>query len=65
MFGVLSCRNGRPDQDYCLAIGVAHRATTEVCRSGSLLGSRVFCCDNLAFSGRGDNAPEAHAQRLP
>src|SRR5215468_2213035 len=22
MFGVLSCRNGRPDQDYCLAIGL-------------------------------------------
>lgn len=22
MFGVLSCRNGRPDLDYCLAVGI-------------------------------------------
>jgi hypothetical protein len=50
MFGVLSCRNGRPDQDYCLAIGLrsSYDRTLSV---GLVAGSRVFCCDNLAFSG--------------
>src|SRR6185295_13974528 len=50
MFGVLSCRNGRPDQDYCLAIGLrsSYDRTLSV---GLAAGSRVFCCDNLAFSG--------------
>lgn len=50
MFGVLSCRNGRPDQDYCLAIGLrsSYDRTLSV---GLMAGSRVFCCDNLAFSG--------------
>lgn len=50
MFGVLSCRNGRPDQDYCLAIGLrsSYDRTLSV---GLVAGSRVLCCDNLAFSG--------------
>ncbi len=50
MFGVLSCRNGRPDLDYCLAIGLrsSYDRTLSV---GLVAGSRVFCCDNLAFSG--------------
>jgi hypothetical protein len=50
MFGVLSCRNGRPDQDYCLALGL--RSSYDRSLSvGLVTGSRVFCCDNLAFSG--------------
>src|SRR5262245_2432996 len=50
MFGVLSCRNGRPDADYCLAIGL--RSSYDRSLSvGLVAGSRVFCCDNLAFSG--------------
>ena len=50
MFGVLSCRNGRPDDDYCLAIGLrsSYDRTLSV---GLVAGTRVFCCDNLAFSG--------------
>jgi hypothetical protein len=50
MFGVLSCRNGRPDRDYCLAIGLrsSYNRTLSV---GLVAGSRVFCCDNLAFAG--------------
>lgn len=50
VFGVLSCRNGRPDRDYCLAIGLrsSYDRTLSV---GLVAGSRVFCCDNLAFSG--------------
>jgi len=50
LFGVLSCRNGRPDQDYCLAIGL--RSSYDRSLSvGLVAGSRVFCCDNLAFFG--------------
>jgi hypothetical protein len=50
MFGVLSCRNGRPNADYCLAIGLrsSYDRTLSI---GLVAGSRVFCCDNLAFSG--------------
>jgi hypothetical protein len=30
MFGVLSCRNGRPEQDYCLALGIRSYAKMSV-----------------------------------
>jgi hypothetical protein len=50
MFGVLSCRNGKPEQDYCLALGI--RSSYDRSLSvGLVAGTRVFCCDNLAFSG--------------
>jgi len=50
MFGVLSCKNGQPDADYCLAIGL--RSSYDRSLSvGLVAGTRVFCCDNLAFSG--------------
>ena len=50
MFGVLSCRNGRPDRDHGLALGV--RSSYDQSLSvGLVAGSRVFCCDNLTFSG--------------
>ena len=50
MFGVLTCTNGTPDGDYALAIGVrnSYDRTLSV---GLVAGTRVFCCDNLAFSG--------------
>jgi hypothetical protein len=50
MFGVLTCGNGVPDRDYALAIGVRNSYDRSLA-VGLTLGSRVFCCDNLAFSG--------------
>ncbi len=50
MFGVLTCSNGTPDRDYALAIGVRNSYDRSL-SVGLTLGSRVFCCDNLAFSG--------------
>ncbi len=50
MFGVLTCTNGGGHPDYALAIGL--RNSYDRSLSVSLVaGSRVFCCDNLAFSG--------------
>ena len=50
MFGVLTCVNGAAGGDYALALGLrnSYDRTLSV---GLTLGSRVFCCDNLAFSG--------------
>jgi hypothetical protein len=50
MFGVLTCSNGTPDRDYALAIGVRNSYDRSLA-VGLTLGSRVLCCDNLAFSG--------------
>ncbi len=50
MFGVLTCSNGTPDRDYALAIGVRNSYDRSLA-VGLTFGSRVFCCDNLAFSG--------------
>ena len=50
MFGVLTCSNGTPDRDYALTIGVRNSYDRSLA-VGLTLGSRVFCCDNLAFSG--------------
>lgn len=50
MFGVLTCTNGTPDRDYALALGVRNSYDRSL-SVGLTLGSRVFCCDNLAFSG--------------
>ena len=50
MFGVLTCANGKPDADYALAIGVRNSYDRSL-SVGLTFGSRVFCCDNLAFSG--------------
>jgi hypothetical protein len=50
MFGVLTCTNGRSDRDYGLAIGVRNSYDRSL-SVGLVVGSRVFCCDNLAFSG--------------
>lgn len=50
MFGVLTCSNGDGPKDHGLAIGIrnSYDRTLSV---GLVAGTRVFCCDNLAFSG--------------
>lgn len=50
MFGVLTCTNGTPAKDYALAIGLRNSYDRSL-SVGLVAGSRVFCCDNLAFSG--------------
>jgi len=50
MFGVLTCVNGKPMADYALAIGVRNSYDRSL-SVGLVAGTRVFCCDNLAFSG--------------
>ena len=50
MFGVLTCVNGKPAGDYALALGVRNSYDHSLA-VGLTLGSRVLCCDNLAFSG--------------
>jgi len=49
MFGVLTCVNGKPAADYALAIGVRNSYDQSL-SVGLVAGTRVFCCDNLAFS---------------
>jgi len=50
MFGVLTCTNGQGSEDFALAIGL--RNSYDRSLSAQLLaGTRVFVCDNLAFSG--------------
>ncbi len=50
MFGVLTCRNGGDHSDYALAVGLRNSYDRSL-SAGLVAGSRVFCCDNLAFSG--------------
>jgi len=50
MFGVLTCANGHNAGDYALAIGLRNSYDRSL-SVGLVAGTRVFCCDNLAFSG--------------
>lgn len=50
MFGVLTCTCEGPQSDYALAIGLRNSYDRSL-SVGLVAGSRVFCCDNLAFSG--------------
>lgn len=50
MFGVLTCTNGHAAPDYTLAIGLRNSYDRSLA-VGLVVGTRVFCCDNLAFSG--------------
>lgn len=50
MFGVLTCANGADHADYALALGLRSSYDRSLA-VGLVAGSRVFCCDNLAFSG--------------
>jgi hypothetical protein len=53
LFGVLSCQAASGDGEYCVAIGL--RNSYDKSFSVNLCaGSRVFCCDNLAFSGEAE-----------
>ena len=50
MFGVLTCTNGHGSEDFALAVGL--RNSYDRTLSAQLLaGTRLFVCDNLAFSG--------------
>lgn len=50
MFGLLELRNGQNPSDYALTIGVRNSHDKSFA-AGAALGSKVFVCDNLAFSG--------------
>ncbi|HXC67588.1 MAG TPA: DUF932 domain-containing protein [Nitrospiraceae bacterium] len=50
MFGVLTCTNGHNAKDYALAVGLRNSYDRSL-SVGLVTGTRVFCCDNLAFSG--------------
>jgi hypothetical protein len=50
MFGVLTCTNDHGSEDFALAIGVRNSYDRSLAAQ-LLAGSRVFICDNLAFSG--------------
>jgi hypothetical protein len=50
MFGVLTCTNGHANGDFALAIGLRNSYDRSLAAE-LLAGTRVFVCDNLAFSG--------------
>lgn len=49
-FGTLALRNGSNHDDYQLVVGLRNSHDRSFA-AGLVLGSRVFVCDNLAFSG--------------
>lgn len=53
LFGVLTCTNGHGQADYALAIGLRSSYDRSLA-VGLVAGTRVFCCDNLAFSGEAE-----------
>lgn len=50
MFGVLTCTTGAEANGHALAIGLRNSYDCSL-SVGLVAGTRVFCCDNLAFSG--------------
>lgn len=50
LFGVLQLQNGKPNDDYALTLGIRNSHDKSFVAGGAL-GSHVFVCDNLAFSG--------------
>jgi hypothetical protein len=50
MFGVFTCTNSHGHADYALAVGLRSSYDRSLAL-GLVAGTRVFCCDNLAFSG--------------
>lgn len=50
MFGTLELVNGENHDDYAMTIGIRNSHDKSFA-AGAALGSRVFVCDNLAFSG--------------
>ena len=51
MFGVLTCTNGHSNNEYGLAIALRNSYDRSLSAEITSSGTRVFCCDNLAFSG--------------
>ena len=49
-FGLLEVRNGDNAHDFSLVVGVRN-SHDQTFPAGLVIGSRVFLCDNLAFSG--------------
>jgi hypothetical protein len=49
-FGLLELRNGSNHADRALTVGLRN-SHDKACAAGMVVGSRVFVCDNLAFSG--------------
>ena len=49
-FGLLEVNNGKPQGDYGLVIGLRN-SHDKTFPAAIALGSSVFCCDNLSFSG--------------
>jgi hypothetical protein len=49
-FGLLEVTNGQPQKDYGLVIGLRNSHDKSF-PAAIAMGSSVFCCDNLAFSG--------------
>src|SRR5262249_42239567 len=49
-FGLLEVRNGDNAHDFSLVVGVRN-SHDQTFPGGLVIGSRVFLCDNLAFSG--------------
>lgn len=49
-FGTMEIRNGNNAPDYSLVVGIRNSHDKSF-PAGAVLGSRVFVCDNLAFSG--------------
>jgi hypothetical protein len=49
-FGLLEVRNGDNAHDFSLVVGVRN-SHDQTFPAGLVIGSRVFICDNLAFSG--------------
>lgn len=50
LFGMMELRNGHNEHDYSLVVGIRNSHDKSF-PAGAVLGSRVFVCDNLAFSG--------------
>lgn len=50
MFGVLTCESSSPGNGYALAIGLRNSYDRSLAAE-LVAGTRVFCCDNLAFTG--------------
>jgi hypothetical protein len=49
-FGLLQVANGSNPEDYSLVLGIRNAHDKSI-QAGLALGSQVFVCDNLAFSG--------------
>ena len=61
-FGLMQVANGDADKDYATVIGLRN-AHDKKCPAGLVIGSGVFVCDNMAFSGEAVFA-RRHTRRI-